>query len=373
MSVRLIAAVVLAVVSVLAPMARAADPIKIGAILPLTGSGASIGVWMKGGTEMAAEEINAAGGVAGHKLEVIFEDHAADASKAVGAMRRLVDVEKVPFVLTSYSSVSLAIQPIGVQNKVVMMNGGGQSDNLASKDYLYNNIPVVSNEVGIIVDWLAKEKKFKNAVLITANDEAGRNSSKTFRERFTAAGGRVAAEEQVGLEATDFRAQLAKVRAAGGDLLFISSYGRNVAIICDQARELGIKIPIAATSWALTAETLKSKGADGMLVTRLPFEANSAFAKKFKERYNTEAGFFAVQYYSGAKIFARAAEEAAKKNGGRIDGDGIKNAIESVKAFETISGTVIFQPNHAALMDVEAGTLKDGKFHAEKVIKAAGK
>ena len=81
------------------PAAAQQGPIKIGAILPLTGSGASYGVWMKGGTEMAAEEINAAGGIAGHKLEVIYEDHAADASKAVNAMRRLVEVEKVPFTL----------------------------------------------------------------------------------------------------------------------------------------------------------------------------------------------------------------------------------------------------------------------------------
>jgi len=129
-------------------------PIKIGAILPLTGSGASYGVWMKGGTEMAAEEINAGGGIAGRKLEVIYEDHAADASKAVNAMRRLVEVEKVPFTLTSYSSPTLAVQPIGAQSKVLMMNGGGQSDNLANKEYLYNNIPVVSNEVGVLSNWL---------------------------------------------------------------------------------------------------------------------------------------------------------------------------------------------------------------------------
>jgi branched-chain amino acid transport system substrate-binding protein len=361
------------VVAGLAPVARAADPIKIGALLPLTGSGASYGAWMKGGTEIAVEEINAAGGIAGHKLEVIFEDHAADASKGVSAMRRLVDVEKTPFVLTSYSSVSLAIQPIGVQNKVVMMNGGGQSDNLANKDYLYNNIPVVSNEVGVIVDWLTKEKGFKRAVLITANDEAGRNGAKTFRDRFGAAGGKVLAEEQVALEGTDFRAQLAKLRAAGGDLLYINSYGRNVSIVCDQARELGIKIPIAGTSWTLVTETFKAKGAEGMLVTRLPFDTNSAFAKKFKERYNADVGFFGPQYYNATKIFARAAEEAAKKNNGRIDGEGIKNAIESIKSFETISGLLVFQPNHAALMDIEVGPIKNGKVEVEKVIKAAGK
>src|SRR5512132_672250 len=170
-----------------APAAAQGNPIKIGAILPLTGSGASYGVWMKGGAEMAAEDINAAGGISGRKLEVIYEDHAADASKAVNAMRRLVEVEKVPFSLTSYSAPTLAVQPIAVQNKVVLMNGGGQSDNLANKDYLYNNIPVVSNEVGVIANWLAKDKKLRSAVMIVANDEAGRNSAKTFREKYGAA------------------------------------------------------------------------------------------------------------------------------------------------------------------------------------------
>jgi branched-chain amino acid transport system substrate-binding protein len=254
---------------------------------------------------------------------------------------------------------------------VVIMNGGGQSDSLAGKDYLYNNIPVVSNEVGVIAAWLAKDKKLVNAVLIVANDEAGRNSAKTFREKFGAAGGKVLAEEQVALDATDFRAQLAKVKARGGDLLYISSYGRNVSIIADQARELGITIPTAGTSWVLVPETFKSKGAEGMLVTKLPFDPNTAFAKKFKDKYKTDAGFFAVQYYSATMIFARAAQEAMKKNAGALTGEGVKNAIESIRTFDTISGKLVFQANHGAVMDIEAGTLKDGKVVVEKTIKAA--
>jgi branched-chain amino acid transport system substrate-binding protein len=353
------------------PALAQGNPIKIGAILPLTGSGASYGVWMKGGAEMAAEEINAGGGIAGRKLEVIYEDHAADASKAVNAMRRLVEVEKVTFSLTSYSAPTLAVQPIAVQNKVVLMNGGGQSDNLANKDYLYNNIPVVSNEVGVIANWLAKDKKLTSAVMIVANDEAGRNAAKTFHERYGAAGGKVLAEEQVALDGTDFRAQLAKLKARGGSLLYISSYGRNVAIIADQARELGITIPMAATSWVLVPEVMKSKGAEGMLTTRLPFDPDSAFAKKFKDKYKTDAGFFAVQYYNATRIFARAAEEAMKKAGGTLSGEGVKNAIESVRTFDTISGKLVFQANHGAVMDIEVGTLKAGKVEVEKVIKAS--
>jgi ABC-type branched-subunit amino acid transport system substrate-binding protein len=354
-----------------APAAAQGNPIKIGAILPLTGSGASYGVWMKGGAEMAAEEINATGGIAGRKLEVIYEDHAADASKAVNAMQRLVEVEKVPFSMTSYSSPTLAIQPIAAQHKVVIMNGGGQSDSLANKDYLYNNIPVVSNEVGVIATWLAKEKKLSKAVMIVANDEAGRNSANTFRDKFGAAGGGILAEERVALDATDFRAQLAKLKARGGDLLYVSSYGRNVSIIGNQARELGITIPMAGTSWVLVPETFKSKGAEGMMVTKLPFDPNSTFAKKFKGRYKTNAGFFAVQYYNATMIFAKAAEEAMKKNGGTLTGEGVKTAIESLRAFDTLSGKLVFQSNHGAVMDIEVGTLKNGKVQVEKVIKAA--
>jgi ABC-type branched-subunit amino acid transport system substrate-binding protein len=354
-----------------APAAAQGNPIKIGAILPLTGSGASYGVWMKGGAEMAAEEINATGGIAGRKLEVIYEDHAADASKAVNAMQRLVEVEKVPFSMTSYSSPTLAIQPIAAQHKVVIMNGGGQSDSLANKDYLYNNIPVVSNEVGVIATWLAQEKKLGKAVMIVANDEAGRNSANTFREKFGAAGGKILAEERVALDATDFRAQLAKLKARGGDLLYVSSYGRNVSIIANQARELGITIPMAGTSWVLVPETFKSKGAEGMMVTKLPFDPNSTFAKKFKDKYKTNAGFFAVQYYNATMIFAKAAEEAMKKNGGTLTGEGVKTAIESLRAFDTLSGKLVFQSNHGAVMDIEVGTLKNGKVQVEKVIKAA--
>jgi ABC-type branched-subunit amino acid transport system substrate-binding protein len=107
-----------------------------------------------------------------------------------------------------------------------------------------------------------------------------------------------------------------------------------------------------------------------MLVTRLPFTPDTPFANKFKQKYGTDAGFFAVQYYSAVKIFARAAEEAMKKHAGRLDGEGVKNAIESIKAFDTISGKLVFQPNHAAVMDIEAGVLRGGKVEVEKLIKA---
>jgi len=116
---------------------------------------------------------------------------------------------------------------------------------------------------------------------------------------------------------------------------------------------------------------LKAKGSQGLLTTRLPFNPDSPFARKFKERYKTDAGFFAVQYYNAVKIFATAATAAMKANAGKLDGEGIKAAIEQIKAFDTLGGKLVFQPNHAAVMDIEVGVLKDGKVEAEKLVKAA--
>ena len=109
---RLLALAALFTVAGVAAATAQTGPIKIGAILPLTGSGASYGVWMKGGAEIATEEINAAGGIGGRKLEVIYEDHAADASKAVnipvigmGGISTAADI--VEFMLAGASAVQI--------------------------------------------------------------------------------------------------------------------------------------------------------------------------------------------------------------------------------------------------------------------------
>jgi len=78
-----------------------------------------------------------------------------------------------------------------------------------------------------------------------------------------------------------------------------------------------------------------------------------------------------VQYYTATRIFAKAAEEAMKKHGGALTGEGVKDAIESIRAFDTISGKLVFQANHGAVMDIEVGALKGGRVAVDKIIKAA--
>ena len=96
--------------------------VKIGAILPLTGDGAKYGKSAKNGIDLAIEDINKKGGILGRQVKVIYEDSQADASKAVSAFRKIVNVEHIKFILGPLSSTEvLAVAPIANKEKVIIL------------------------------------------------------------------------------------------------------------------------------------------------------------------------------------------------------------------------------------------------------------
>lgn len=340
--------------------------ITIGGLVPMTGSGASYGEMDMNGANLAVEQINAVGGVKGIKLKIKFEDHQAKPQVAVTGMNRLADVEKTPYVISSYSAVTLAVAPIGDQKKVVVMNAGGQSDNLANAGkFLYNDIPLVGSEVDVIAEYLAKEAGLKTASVIYANDDGGRSSLKRFKEAFAEAGGQIVGEEATELGGADFRAQLSKVKSQNPDVLFVATYGQDTALIIKQARELGIRSKIADTSWSVIPEVYNLKEAEGMIHTTLAFKASDEMAKAYKERYGKDPTLYAVTYYDGVKIFAKALEWVID-NKKPINGVSLKEAIDTIREFDGAAGKVKFADDHTSTKPITISVLENGK---PKVIK----
>lgn len=342
------------------------DEITIGALIPMTGTGASYGVLDRRGADLAAEQINEAGGVKGIKIKVKYEDHQAKPQVAVNAINRLISIDKTPYVLSSYSSVSLAVAPIGDTNKVVVMNAGGQSDNLANAgDYFYNNIPLVGGEVEIIADYLYNDMGFRTAAVVFANDDGGRSSLNIFKKEFTKHGGEIVGEEATELGGADFRAQLTKIKSANPDVLFIGAYGEDTALIIKQARELGIDAPIAETSWSVIPEVYALPEAEGLIHTSLKFEPEQAFTDAYMSKYNEEPALYSVTFYDGVKIFAQALEWVIDNNK-PINGESIKEAIDAINRFDGVAGDIVFREDHTTLMDVNISVLKNG---APEVVK----
>jgi len=125
----------LAVLSVLVAggfSAAEAETIRLGAILPLTGPGAVIGTQQMNGLQFAMDKANAAGGVHGNKIEILFEDNQAKPDQSILSFNKLVDLQKVPMIFSAYSGPSLAMAPLAGRKKILLINAGAQADKLAT-------------------------------------------------------------------------------------------------------------------------------------------------------------------------------------------------------------------------------------------------
>ena len=156
----------LAAVCLAAATAAAQDNIKIGANLPMSGPNAEYGELFGGAANLAAEHANA-DKMLSKKLVIQFEDSQATPQQGVIAMNKLVNVDKVPYVLSAFTGVSKAIAPIGDKAKVVSVNGGGIGPDLAELgDYFWNVIPLVNLEIRVIAPYLVQERGLKKIGLV---------------------------------------------------------------------------------------------------------------------------------------------------------------------------------------------------------------
>lgn len=344
--------------------------VTIGALVPLTGTGASYGVLDSNGANLAVEQINAKGGVRGIKIKIQYEDHQAKPQVAITAFHRLVDMYKVPYVLSSYSNVTMAIAPLADEKKVVVMNAGGQSDNLAgAAQYLFNDIPLVGFEARSLAQYLVKERGVKTAAVIFANDEGGRSALKAFKEAFTQAGGVVVAEEASELGGNDFRPQLAKIKSKNADVMFMATYGRDTAVIIKQAREIGVPGIYANTSWSVIPDVFELPEAEGLLFTALHFTPEEGFAEAYKAKYGEDPALYSLTFYDGVMIFAKALEWVVDHKL-PLNGESIYKAIKEIRTFPGGAGPVTFADDGTSTKDVVIRVLKNGKVEDIKILKA---
>ncbi len=132
--------------------ATAAETVRFGLIMPLTGPAAVVGTQQMQGVKFAVDEVNAKGGVAGRKIELLIEDDQAKSDQAVLAFNKLVDLEHVPLAFIGYSGPTLAAAPLATRKKVLLVNAGAQSDQLATASpYLINTLPTSATEVAVMV------------------------------------------------------------------------------------------------------------------------------------------------------------------------------------------------------------------------------
>jgi len=318
----LVCAVVLSAV-VLCAGAFAADTIKVGVLLPLTGAQAKFGEIEKRSFEMAAEEINAKGGVKGMKIELLFEDDTGKPDVGRSAVEKLISREKVPVITGGYSSsVTAAATPVAQQFKVPFVVCTGSADDITEKgyDYVFRVNPPASEYPNAVQSFLQEVgKDVKTVALLYENSAFGQSSSKSFEEDTKELGLKIVVKEGYQAGAIDFKPILTKVKAANPDMIYMVSYVMDASLLMRQSKELRInpKMFVGGGAGFTLPEFAKSAGdaADGVFsatlwIETLPFPGAKEYFNKFQKKYGSETEYHGAEAYAAMYVVADALTRA---------------------------------------------------------------
>jgi len=303
-------------------VARSAEPIKVGVLLPLTGSMAKFGEIEKRSFEMALEEINAKGGVRGSRIQLVFEDDTGKPEVGRSAMEKLISRDKVPVVTGGYSSaVTAATAPVAQQFKVPYVICTGSADDVTEKgyNYVFRINPPASEYPNAVMSFLQSVAKVKTAAILYENTQFGQSSSKAFEKDCQAAGIKVLVKEGYQAGAIDFKPLLTKVKAANPEMIYMVSYVMDASLLMRQSKELGInpKLFVGGGAGFTLPEFAKSAGdaaeyvySATLWVETLPFPGAKEYFNKFKKKYGSDTEYHGAEAYAAMYVVADALKRA---------------------------------------------------------------
>jgi ABC-type branched-subunit amino acid transport system substrate-binding protein len=327
--------------------ASAAD-VAIGAAFPMSGDNAEYGQIFSSGANLAVEHINADKKLSG-KLTIVYEDSQATPAQGVIAANKLINVSKVPFMLSAFTGVSKAVAPVGARTKTVMVNGGGVGPDLAMLgDYFWNTIPLANFEVRVIAPYLVKEKGLKKVALIYVDDPLGQSILKELSTELSKIGGELVGSFSIPTTTQQFSGVAARVRDVKPDVVYFATYGNQEVQLIKQLRDNGITQPMASYSAVDIPSVQALPEAKGIYYTsqQINWDKPDAITKRmitdYQAKYNKKPNTYVVNYYNSVLVFGELAA-ALEKAGKPITGENLLAQRKATPNFEFVGSTVSFE------------------------------
>ena len=301
----------------------------------LTGAGETYGTVANRAKQMAADEINAAGGINGRELELVVEDSQCTAKDAIAAYKKLTDVDGVKIILgTSCSGAMLGAAPLAEEDGVILFSGLASNPDIAKAgDYIFRT-QISDIQVGIDTGNTLWADGIRTLATITEATDYSEGVRRTSVAQFEERGGMVVAEERYASDVTDFRSQLSKLFEAEPDALHLAPQSEfSAGAIVKQARELGYDGPIYAETISVGTTALEIAGdaATGMKAITADLDPDNEKAQEvlanFKERYN----YVTLPWHLGSAYDdVYIAAECLKKTGDDQDADGFRDCMYEI-------------------------------------------
>ncbi|HEX3627733.1 MAG TPA: ABC transporter substrate-binding protein [Verrucomicrobiae bacterium] len=351
----------------------ASGVIKVGEYASLTGKEAGFGQSSHDGTALAVDDLNAAGGVLGKKVQLITEDDQSQSGQPSIDARKLISDDGVVAVLGEVaSSRSLEAAPICQQNQIPMISPSSTNPKVTEVgDDIFRVCFLDSFQGKILAEFATNTLKLKNiAVLTDVTSDYSMGLAKFFKDSFTSMGGKIIADEKYNGGDKDFSAQLTSIKATKPDGIFIPGYYTEVGLIAIQARQLGLNIPLFGGDGWEGPPLISIGGAaleETYFSTHFSPEDTSPvvqeFVKKFQARYNSTPDAMAALGYDSAMILADAIKRA-----GTTAGPAVRDALAATKDFPGITGHITIDKNRNASKPAVIVEVKNGKYNYVETI-----
>lgn len=327
---------------------KSSESRKWGVIVSLTGESARYGQSVLNGIQLATDEINLAGGVAGKHIDLVIEDDGSQSISAVSAFTKLATVDKVPVIIgPTSSSASMACSPLANQYKVLLFTPSAATPSFTSPgDFTFRNRVSSDYEVSVLAETGYKSLGLRAIAILSVNNDYGKGNESAFGSAFAALGGKVTAIETFQEGSNSMRSQLAKIKGTHPDGLFLVGQGNEAGYALKELREMGIKCQVLSTITIQRDDVMKIAGdaANGAVyaLPRYDTDSNSpafSFEKKYRNRFNKSSDMFSGNGYDAVFILSSVIESAGS------DPAAIGNAITNIHAFKGVTGLTTFDVN----------------------------
>ncbi len=339
----------------------AGDPIKIGIVSPQSGANSRYGAFAWKGAQLAAEEINAAGGVLGRKIVLVNGDSQCAPSEGVSATQRLIRFDHVSMIIGDVcSSVTLAMQPVVESAHVILMNAASSNPEITYRagvggfKWTFRNYPTDELRAAIALQYAVQVKHYQKFAVLSVDSDYGRGAiafTKKYLSRYKA---QILSEDYYKETETDFRPVLTKIKYSGAQAIIMYGQADTTPIIARQMNEMMLagKVGLVGNGEFANPVTIAAapKVMEGAVEVAawLPEWRNPRsrkFVSDYERAYDGEVP--SVQAYSpweSLHMLAQAVQEA-----GSVNNDSIRLALTKIR-YNSVMGEVTFDDHQQAVL-----------------------
>lgn len=353
---------------------KRANEVKVAVAGPFTGNIAAFGEMIKRGAQLRAKEINAAGGINGKTLRLIFEDDTGKDREASLVAERIASNPSILAVVGHFnSSCSLAGKPIYKRGGIVELSPGSTNVRVCEgSDWTFRNLYRDDFQGQFVAKYIKnKLGNVQNIAVFFDNDDYGRGLKDGFTNAANEIGLQIVASEAYDRDNTDFKAQLTSIKAKNPDLIFIAGLYSQAGLIVSQARETGITVQLFGADGVDSPDFLDIAGtsAEGTYIaTPFVFELGGAEANRvaqgFEEEFGKAPDTWAALTYDAVGMIAEAIETAGENR--KAIRDHLAGIDSPEEGYKGITGLTYFDQNGDCIKPAFVKIVTDGKFVAAK-------